>query len=373
MRQAIKQKVAHLTSVHTPSDTRICYRECATLAEAGYDVVLVAPGAPPPLPRGVRYRGVRAPRNRFERMTRTVLEVYLAALRERADVYHFHDPELMGVGLLLRAAGARVVFDVHEDIPHDIADKPWIPGMLRPPVASASALVLRAMHRWYSAIVAATPAIARRFRHSRTVVVCNYPRIEELPGEGQSDFGQRARAVIYLGSITELRCIDELLAALDSTAFPADARMILAGTFESPELERRVKRNRAWNRIDFRGFTPRAQVGAELGSARAGMLLFRPAANHEEALPTKLFEYLGAGLPVIISDTLRCSDLVREHDCGVVVNPSDTDAVARAMAFLIDNPAIAQAMGERGRRLVTERYQWKSEANKLTKLYAEIA
>ena len=373
MRQAIKQKVAHLTSVHTPSDTRICYRECATLAEAGYDVVLVAPGASPALPPGVRFRGVDLPRNRFDRMTRTVLAVYLAALGERADVYHFHDPELMGVGLLLRAAGARVVFDVHEDIPHDIADKVWIPGSLRPPVAAGATLVLRAMHRWYSAIVAATPAIARRFRHSRTVVVCNYPRIEELPAGSESDFAQRPRAAVYLGSITELRCIDELLAALDSPAFPPDARLLLAGTFEDAPLERRIKSNRAWNRVDFRGFTPRAQVGSILESARAGMLLFRPAANHDEALPTKLFEYLGAGLPVIISDTLRCSDLVREHDCGIVVNHADPDAIARAMAFLIDNPASAQAMGERGRRLVTERYQWKSEANKLTKLYAEIA
>jgi glycosyltransferase involved in cell wall biosynthesis len=373
MAQAIKQKVAHLTSVHAPSDTRICYRECATLAEAGYDVVLIAPGARPALPAGVRFQGVPAPRNRMERMTRTVLLVYLAALRERADVYHFHDPELMGVGLMLRANGARVVFDVHEDIPHDISDKIWIPVPLRPFVAAASAIALRAMHHWYSAIVAATPAIARRFRHARTVVVCNYPRIDELPVGGDGDFAQRPRAALYLGSITELRCIDDMMAALDSRYFVNDARLILAGTFEDDALERRIKRKRAWNLVDYRGFCPRSQVSPVLASARAGMLLFRRAANHEEALPTKLFEYLGAGLPVIISNTLQCSGMVFENDCGIVVDPSDPDAVARAMMFLIDNPGTAQAMGERGRRLVTERYQWKSEANKLTKLYAEIA
>jgi glycosyltransferase involved in cell wall biosynthesis len=373
MTQAIKQKVAHLTSVHVPSDTRICYRECATLAEAGYDVVLIAPGEPPALPPGVRFVGVPAPRNRFERMIRTVLSVYVAARHERADVYHFHDPELMGVGLLLRASGARVVFDVHEDIPQDLADKVWIPVPLRPPVSAASALVLRALQHWYSAVVTATPAIARRFRHSRTVVVCNYPRIEELPAGGESDFASRPRAAVYLGEITELRCIDEMLAALDTSAFAPDMRLLLAGRFEDAALERRIKGHRAWSRVEYLGFCPRSKVADVLASARAGMLLFRRAANHDEALPTKLFEYLGAGLPVIISDTLRCSDLVRQNDCGIVVNPSDPQAVARAMAFLIENPATAQAMGERGRRLVTERYQWKSEANKLTKLYAEIA
>lgn len=373
MPQAIKQKVAHLTSVHNPADTRICYRECATLAQAGYDVVLIAPGPAPPLPDGVRYRGVPAPRNRFERMTRTVLRVYLAALGERADVYHFHDPELMGVGLVLRAMGARVVFDVHEDIPSDIVDKPWIPGPARPPLAAASALTLRALHRWYSAIVAATPAIARRFRHRRTIVVCNYPRIEELPLQAKSDFSLRPRAAVYLGSITELRCIDELLAALESPAFAGDMHLVLAGTFESEALERRIKSKPAWSRVDYLGYSPRSQVAGVLAAARVGMLLFRRAANHDDALPTKLFEYLGAGLPVIISDTLRCSEIVREYECGVVVDPGDADAIAYAMAYLIDNPATAQAMGARGRHLVTERYQWSSEARKLTKLYAEIA
>jgi glycosyltransferase involved in cell wall biosynthesis len=373
MQQAIRQKVAHLTSVHVPSDTRICYRECATLAEAGYDVALIAPGEAPVLPPGVRFRGVPAAHNRFERMTRTVLSIYAAARRERADIYHFHDPELMGVGLLLRAGGARVVFDVHEDIPQDIADKVWIPPPLRSPIAAASALVLRALQHWYSAVVTATPAIARRFHHSRTVVVCNYPRIEELPASDPSDFSQRGLAAVYLGEITQLRCIDEMLAALDSPEFAQDMRLILAGRFEDGALERRVKTHRAWSRVEYLGYCPRSKVAGVLASARVGMLLFRRAANHDEALPTKLFEYLGAGLPVIISDTLRCSDIVREHDCGLVVDPNDADAVARAMAFLIDNPATAQAMGERGRRLVTERYQWKSEATKLTRLYAEIA
>jgi glycosyltransferase involved in cell wall biosynthesis len=373
MSRAIKQKVAHLTSVHTPSDTRICYRECATLAQAGYDVVLVAPGSAPQLPPGVRFHGVPAPRNRLERMTRTVLSVYLAALRERADIYHFHDPELMGVGLLLRARGSRVVFDVHEDIPSDIVDKPWIPKPVRTPIAAFSALALRGLDRGYSAIVAATPAIARRFRHRRTVVVCNYPRIDELPISEQRDFSQRPRAAVYLGSITELRCIDDILAALESPEFGDDMHVVLAGTFESERLERRVKSKPAWSRVDFRGFCPRSGVAAVLGCARAGLLLFRRAANHDEAMPTKLFEYLGAGLPVIISDTMRCSRIVKDYECGIVVDPSDPGGIARAMAYLIDNPLVAQEMGERGRRLVTDRYQWNSEAHKLTKLYAEIA
>lgn len=373
MRPRSRLKVAHLTSVHRASDTRIAYRECATLAEAGYEVVLVAAGDVSGTLPGVRLHAVPAPRNRFERVTRTVWRVFQAALAERAAVYHFHDPELMGVGLALRALGARVVFDVHEDIPSDIADKPWIPQVLRRPIAAVSALALHLINTWFSAIVAATPAIARRFPHARMVVVCNYPRIEEFPVPSATDFSRRDPAAIYIGSITQLRCVEELVQALSAGGLPSNGKLILGGTFESQQLERRTRAMPGWKHVDYVGFCTRAEVAKALSRARVGMLLFRPAANHDEAMPTKLFEYLGAGLPVIISDTLQCSSIVKDNECGLVVDPSDVQAIARAITFFIQNPAIAQAMGERGRRLVTERYQWKSEATKLTKLYAEIA
>jgi glycosyltransferase involved in cell wall biosynthesis len=365
-------KVVHLSTVHDPSDMRITYKECATLAQAGYDVVLIAPGELPSVPEGVRFRSVPLPANRLERSTRTMWAVYRAAREERADVYHFHDPELMFVGMLLQQSGARVVFDVHEDIPGDIEDKPWIPPALRKPVSVASAVALAALHRKFDAIVTATPAIARRFNHERMAVVNNYPRIEEFGDLHGPPFEQRPRRALYVGSITRIRCIDRIVESFSSSAMGEGIRLALAGRFENEALEAQTRCMPGWDRVDYLGFQHRGGVRTLLEESRVGLLLFRPGTNIDEALPTKLFEYLAAGLPVIVSTSLQCSRLVTDADCGIAVDSADVDAIARAMTELIDDPQRAQAMGERGRRLVLDGYVWESEAAKLTRLYADI-
>ncbi|HEV3152890.1 MAG TPA: glycosyltransferase family 4 protein [Candidatus Baltobacteraceae bacterium] len=361
-----------MTSVHTPADTRIAYRECASLAEAGYDVVLIAPGTAR-LPPGVRLRSLPVPANRLARMTQTMWRVYRAALDERADIYHFHDPELIFVGLLLKMRGARVIFDVHEDIPSDIADKRWIPRALRPPVGAAVATVLKVLHARYNAIVTATPTIARHFPDGHTVVICNYPRIEELAPPASAAFEQRPSNAVYLGNITELRGIVELMQAYDRPEMPAQSRLILAGEFEDAELSRRIKAMPGWQRVDFLGWCDRSRVADALSRARVGLVTLRPARNFEDALPVKMFEYMGAGLPVIISKTIRAGRIVVDHDCGIAVDPMNPGEIARAIRFFVENPARAREMGERGRELVLERYQWFNEAQKLQRLYAAIA
>ena len=171
-------KVAHLTSVHTPFDTRIFHKECKTLAQAGYDVVLVAPHDRDEVVGGVRIRARPAPRNRLDRVSRTVWRVYRAARAEDAEVYHFHDPELIPVGLLLHMQGKPVIYDVHEDDVTAIRQKPYLPRALRPLLAAIlgrmEACVARCFH-----IVVAEKYYTRRFPGATTVL--NYPIRRYLP------------------------------------------------------------------------------------------------------------------------------------------------------------------------------------------------
>ncbi len=281
---------------------------------------------------------------------------------------------LIGAGLALRMQGARVVFDVHEDVPRDIETKPWLPRPLRPIISGAASVVLKAAERCFSAIVPATPTIASRFRHSKVVVVRNYPRLEELVSDEQrTPFSNRPMDALYLGSISVLRGVEQSVAAMADLRIPPAARLRLAGPFESDELRARMTAIAGWERVDYLGTVPRATIPSLLALSRMGLVLFQPAPNHDHAMPTKFFEYMAAGLPVVASKTLEAyRDIVTRHQCGILVDPTNVSEIAAAMARLFADPMEAAAMGTRGKEAVLGRYEWANEARSLLRLYKEM-
>ena len=94
-----KVRVCHFTSIHPAGDTRIFVKECTSLAKAGYEVFLVAVNVKEQLINGVQVVNVNAPESgRINRMLFTTKKVYEKALELNADIYHFHDPELILTG-----------------------------------------------------------------------------------------------------------------------------------------------------------------------------------------------------------------------------------------------------------------------------------
>jgi glycosyltransferase involved in cell wall biosynthesis len=94
--------------------------------------------------------------------------------------------------------------------------------------------------------------------------------------------------------------------------------------------------------------------------------------NYLTGLSTKLFEYMAAGLPVIASDFPLWKGFVEGNDCGVCVNPLDTEEIARAIEYLMDHPDRRRKMGENGRNVVLEKYSWERESAHLLQIYDEM-
>ncbi|MBV8172050.1 MAG: glycosyltransferase family 4 protein [Candidatus Eremiobacteraeota bacterium] len=361
-----------MTSLHSALDSRIFYRECRSLVRAGYDVVIVAPGGVDRIVDGVRIRAVPPARNRLHRFLVTGAAVLLAALRENCDVYHFHDPELMGCGLILRALNKRVVYDSHEDVPKDVAQKRYIPRFLRRPAAFVVRHISRMCTSFFDATVIAVPAIADGVR-GKKVVIRNYPVVDDLLRIASPPWSSRSRAAIYAGSITESLGLREMIAAMSSPELPADARLTLVGAFADAALLARVRAEPNWSRVELAGWKEGAALWETIADAKVGLVVHHPTPTYIEGMPTKLFEYMALGLPVVASDFPGWPEIVRSIGCGLLVDPLDAKAIGQAISYLLRHPAKAREMGENGRAAVIHKFNWRREELKLLSLYANLS
>jgi glycosyltransferase involved in cell wall biosynthesis len=305
-------------------------------------------------------------------MTLTAWQVLRVSWRERADVYHFHDPELIPVGIVLALCGRRVIYDVHEDLPRQLLSKYWVPGWMRW-AASRIAAVLEAVgSQLFRGVVAATPTIAARFPARKTRIVHNFPVVAELVTPGRRTLAERPPHAAYIGGIDAIRGIREMVDGVALIPESLDARLVLAGTFDPPELLDSVGRLPGWDKVDYRGWQSRTEVAGLLANVRVGLVVLHPRPNFLDSYPIKLFEYMSAGLPVVVSAFPLWRQIVEGAGCGLVVDPLDPTSISKAVQWLLENPEEAEAMGERGRQAIEAKYNWSTEAEKLTRHYRQI-
>lgn len=360
------KKICHMTSAHANNDTRIFLKECHSLYEAGYDVSLIVQHENDEVIDGVRLLGIAKPKDRRERMLQTTKQVYKRALECDADVYHFHDPELMPVGLRLKRKGKKVIYDVHEDLPRQILSKGWIAAPLRKTVGLTVEQFENYAAKRFDYILTATPFIRDRFLkvNRSTIDVNNYPLLSELH-ISNTNWNNKEKLVCYVGGIAKERGIQEMVQAIGTTPYS----MLLAGNFESLEERDIAVRRDGWSQVIELGNINRAEVKEVLSRSMVGLVLFHPEPNHINAQPNKMFEYMSAGIPVIASNFPLWKKIIEGNNCGICVDPSNVNEIADAINWIMDNPEQAKRMGENGRRAVEEKYNWEQEGYKLLKIY----
>jgi glycosyltransferase involved in cell wall biosynthesis len=301
--------------------------------------------------------------------------MYRAAKEEDADVYHFHDPELIPVGLLLRANGRQVIYDVHEDLPKTILYKSYVPNWLKWPLQATVKLFEEGSARLMSGIIAATKPIAARFsKMGNVTVVHNYPLPEEFATAENKSETDRGNYVAYVGArIASGRGALEMVQAIGLLPPSMNTQLKLAGAFDPPELPESLSAVPGWERTVHLGVLGRTEVAQMLQHARAGLVLLHPEPNYLNAQPVKLFEYMGAAIPVIASDFPVWRNIIESAECGLLVDPLEPAAIAGAIEYLWNHPAEAAEMGRRGQAAVRARYNWSSEEQHLLRFYGGLA
>ncbi|WP_085506204.1 glycosyltransferase [Thalassobacillus devorans] len=367
------KQVVHLTTVHHPYDPRIFHKECKSLQRAGYDVTLIAQkddnGGLADKP--IRHIPVKKYNSKLKRMLFGTWQVYRKAKKMDADVYHFHDPELLPVGWLLKKKDNIVIYDIHEDYITSILQKDY----MKPAVKKAVAAVYKVMEKIFTRKMEL--CLAEKYYkdiYPTGTCILNYPTVNEKFINHKRE-GEAEDKVIYTGNVTEVRgalfhaklpVIDESLSVhfVGKCPKPLAEKMYEVAGDRKDQLviegiDRFIEKEVIEDRYLSRNWL-------------AGVALFPPTEHYMKKELTKFFEYMNARLPVICSDFPVWKEFIEKHECGIAVDPYDDEAIRNALDYLRAHPEEAKQMGENGKKAVMEELGWQTQEQKLISWYQRL-
>lgn len=286
--------VSVVTAGHDVADARL-HREVAALLAAGLSVEVLGLGRTEDGPPGAAVR--TRPRRR---MLARAGAAALLPWRARGAVLLAPDPDVILAAVAAQSLRRRrVVADVHEDYAALLCDRPWARGVVGVLAGLLVRLATAAAARAALTLVAdahVPPLVARR-----RLVVRNLPVPAHLPAPSPPD--ERPRA-LYVGDVRRSR---GLFAMLDALELAPDWTLDVVGPVaaaDRAELDARLD-GAVGDRVRLHGRLPPAQAWMLAPGAWAGLALLEDTPAFRAAVPSKLYEYLACGLPVVVTDLPR--------------------------------------------------------------------
>ena len=366
-------KVCHMTSAHEAWDDRIFHKECVSLAREGYEVYLVQRGESGEK-NGIHIIGVgEMPTSRRRRITEGTRKVYEAAKAVDADLYHFHDPELLPYGLKLKRAGKKVIFDSHEKYTEQIAAKPYLPRWLAHLISGCYGAYEHQVLRKLDAVIFPCTMDGKNpfaGQCKRTPLISNAAILGEFFDFYDPNAPKMDRQVCYVGGLTRERGITAAVQA----AHRAKATLVLAGSFSPQSYGDELQVLPEYASVCYRGLLDRTGVRDLLAQSRVGLCTLLDVGQYLkiDTFGIKVYEYMSMALPVILSHSAYNDRMIEKYRFGICVDPEQVDELSNAIRYLLDHPDEARQMGENGRRAVEQQFNWGVEEKKLLALYNDI-
>lgn len=373
-------RVCFLSSMHPAMDKRVFEKEAITLASAGFSVSHVCPGAVDEagIHRGIEIITYPRPAGLWDRVRRLGL-LYKLGRRQRADIYHCNEVDSWLVGVALKVVGkARCVFDVHEHYPSKFAESRF-PSWARSGVAAMVRLAFRTLAPVTDRIVLAKRTVAAEFSScsEKCVLVQNFTPLEGVSlAEGRLPRATGApMTIVHLGYLNRIRGWPQILDAM--AKLDSNIRLKVIGAFDDGSLtdfERRVRELALCDRVFVHDWMSFEDAFRCLVDAEVGIVAFQPnILNHVYALPHKVFDYMAAGMAVVMPKlATEVAVIIESERCGLLIDSSSPSDIAEKIAWLYANPEEAHEMGKRGQVAIQERFNWEIEAKKLVDMYRNL-
>lgn len=374
----MKKKICILTSSHGANDIRVFQKEAVSLSRSGlWDIHYVVPHERDEVKDGVYIWHIPQKRGRFQRLLLNPWRVFFRALKTKADVYHFHDPELMFFGWMLKLfTGSKIVYDIHEDLPGLIMNRQWIP--LNTSGRRIASKLTKAFELFFvkrfSAIITADYELAHKCLtvNKNTITLENFPILPEHLNGVEKKFENDTCTVVSFGGISPGRCVKQIVESIGIVAKDKKVKLILGGQNYFPDLLQELKQLPGWEHTTFVNKVSRDQMNEYMAKADISLVLFSDSPNHYTIKSNRFYETLNEGIPVITSNFKDWKEFSVKHQSSIAVNPADAADIASAITYMIEHPAEANQLGENGRNAVQEKFNWNKEALKLINLYKAL-
>lgn len=368
-------KACHITTVHPDRyDVRIFERECVSLAKSGIDVTLiVADGKAAESKDGVHIQSIDyQAKNKIDRAINSVKSALMTGLEVDADVYHLHDPELLRIIKPLKRKGKKVIFDSHEFTKQQILSKPYLQHWIRKIASYCYGRYENNALKIVDGIICPCTYEGKDYfssQNTEKVIIGNFPFVSKYENVVSKRDNNVEKCVCYLGSISKARGIIQMLKAVAK----AKRKLVLIGKMDD-SLKNELEKMPEYQYVDYKGTMPHEVAIAEASKCSVGLSLLLNDGQYFKCdnLPTKTYEYMMLGMPVVMSDAPYWKKLLEKYTFGLAVNPKDASAVADAINKILSNDTLREKMSDEGRRAIIGEMSWEKESQKLISLYYRI-
>jgi glycosyltransferase involved in cell wall biosynthesis len=369
--------VCHLSPIESRRDERAFSRECLPSLRYGLRPRILAPHSSERTFQGVDYVSLPKSRGRIVRIL-LAPRFLRVALRQQADIYHVHSPELILVGLILKFIfGKKVVYDTREDFPSMMLTKTYLPVRLRKITSRIVASFERLAAYWVDGFITADSGSLRphaKVGKSRKLVFYNFPNLhyfpEPPPVEKQFD-------LVYRGGLSERAGTFVLLNALrllKEQGIPL--RLLMFGYADNQQTEKSI-RDLVFglgieDLVTLKGVIEHNDMAATLSQACIAVCPLQAIPKFLNNIPVKVFESWACGLPVIATDLPPIRPFFGNRPYGLLVKPGDIVGLAEAIRKMAKSAPLIAEYGRQARKAVVERYNSDLEIRKLLLLYEEV-
>ncbi|NLI92262.1 MAG: glycosyltransferase family 4 protein [Peptococcaceae bacterium] len=370
-------KICILTTGHQAFDNRIFYKQALSLRKKYEDITLIVPDEREEYSeQGIKIIGVKRADSLYGRfrLGDTVVE---KAIQVKADIYHFHDFELIYKVRKIKKAlpESKIIYDVHEHYPDMMRMSRKVPKIVRPIATFLVDKTELRLARKFDQIITADDAVKERFDkvNSRVDVIYNFSEFE--PAEESST--EKEYDVIYQGGITLERGVYNVVQAIEILREKhPEIRMVFVGPFDDQQgkeiVYSYIEEHDLDRNILFAGKVPHVDVEEYIRKSRVGVVTLLPLPKYYKNIPIKQFEYMSCGIPVVGSDLPPIKRFLSKYNSGIIVDPTKPEEIAKAINILLSDPRLCKEMGDNGIRAVREEYNWGKMEEKLLKIYGRL-